>query len=284
MADSRDDLIAQLIDIEGYSDFETRTPEAWKIAQEEAERHNRFLDDLLGPMPDDPKTLGGPGSGNHGHAGRPGAIGGSAPQGVAGGGFATFRDAALENLKNTSRTALGISDTSTHEDKPKLRVEGDALVEKSAANFESALGLVWAQRERTFNDPEEVRAFTEEVASTVSDGLLAKGQGLYRTWPTPHKQTSPEFINDAMTSMSSELFQRIDAEDSIATAAWLEKELSEVHPWADGVGRTSKVLSAFVLARAGKKLPKYPDSKTYYKNIKKSPAEWESYYRSMLGD
>lgn len=45
------------------------------------------------------KTKGGPGSGHHGHAGRPGLVGGSMPPG--GGGFVSAHTARLARLHET---------------------------------------------------------------------------------------------------------------------------------------------------------------------------------------
>lgn len=307
--------------VEAYQDFETRDPEEWKKREAEVDAWG----DLLG----DPTTLGGKGSGNFGHVGRPGEVGGSSADGgtdvirgdgkvvrvyvpgpdpvsrkelkpdqlVRGdrrivrtsvpddeSGYEAFETRALANLSNTSRTAKGISDTSSSELKQKLMVpEGPPLAAKTTQNFKEVLRTVWDQRTREFKSAAEVHKFAEDLARQMNKGLLPPGQELYRTWTTPHNQTPPAEIRDATRTFTGQLYERLSSgADPVATAAWSEKRMSVIHPWADSVGRSSRALSAFVLARAGVGLPKYPDTKTYYSEIKKSPASWEKYYRSLL--
>ena len=263
-----------------YQDIDTRDPEQWKIREEEADASavlNKYLPKA--------RELGGPGSGNFGHAGRPGEVGGSA----SGGGevdYDTFEAKALAGITKTSRTAKGVSDTSTNPTaKQKLAVsEGDTLKAKTEENVRKALKAAWDEKDREFQSPEEVKAFLEQNAQRVSEGLLPAGQGLYRTWETPVNQTPPAEIKNATAIFARQLHEKLVAkEDPVEIAAWAEKRMSVIHPWADGVGRSTKVLSAYLLARGGKTAPSYPDAKTYYAEIKKSPASWSKYYKGMMG-
>jgi hypothetical protein len=265
-----------LEEVLGYADFETRNPEDWEKREEEVERHNAHLASLFGGE----RELGGPGSGHHGHAGRPGQQGGSA----GGGSYASFEGKALANMEQTSRTSKGVSDTSSSEAKPALAAEGEELVARTRENYKNALRLAWDEKDKPLESPEQVHALTERVAETVSAGLLKPGQGIYRTHATKNRQTAPELVQKETREMTGELFERLKTnEDPVKTAAWLEQRISVVHPWTDGVGRTSKVLSAFVLARGGRGLPTYPDRGTYYKKIDQlNGGEWEDYYRTLF--
>lgn len=221
------------------------------------------------------RTLGGPGSGNFGHSGRPGEVGGSSSE-----DFRSFERQALENLQQTSRTVKGVSDTSSSPEKPKLTREGKPLEVKTIENFRAALKIVWNEKDRKFSSAEDVRVFADKIASTVSSDLLQPGQGLYRTWETPSNM-KPDKIKDAYREMTTSLYEKLkEKEDPITTAAWLEKRISVVHPWADGGGRTSKLLSAFVLTRGGKALPEYPNALEYYKRI--AEPGWEKTFRSWV--
>lgn len=229
---------------------------------------------------DEPRVLGGAGSGNFGHSGRPGEIGGSGDS-TGAGGYVDFERQALANLDRTSRTATGVSDTSSSDDKPKLTVEGAGLAQKSKENFTGALRMAWSAKDQSFESPAEVLNFTEQIAGKVSDGLLQPGQGLYRTWATENDQLDPAKIPGAMKDLTTKLHARLqDPAKAVETAAWLEKSLAHIQPWADGVGRTTKALSAMVLARGGVKLPVYPESKTYYQQIQ-SP-DWPRHFAEMI--
>ena len=200
------------------------------------------------------------------------------------GSFAVFERQALHNLLRTSRTATGVSDTSSSADKPTLAAEGGALKAKADQNFRRALRSVWNQRRRRFDSPEDVGTFVVETASTVSEGLLKPGQSVWRTWETKNHQTPVREIPDQFKAFTRELHQRLSSgADPVGTAAWVEYVFDgHLHPMADGVGRTAKALSAFVLARAGHGLPTYRGRDDYYANINKSLAEWTRYYRTMF--
>lgn len=195
-----------------------------------------------------------------------------------------FERQMLVNLEASSRTRQGVSDTSSSADKPKLSIEGSDLVKQAAENFQQALALAWEHRNDEFQIQQEVRQLIELLAATVSKGLLKECQSLWRTWQTEFNQTSPEKIEEEVDEfcqqMSGRLAQKIDP---VTTAAWIEQRFdSQIHPLADGCGRTTKLLSAMVLARNNRSLPHYRGREEYYQQIVKPFPEWEQYYRSLF--
>ncbi len=200
-------------------------------------------------------------------------------------GYEAFEKEALENLDMMSRTKKGISDTSSSESKPKLDTEGDDLALRSENNFKEALRLIWGKRDDSFESPAQLGDFVEEIASCISQGLLKEGQSQWRTWETKFGQTSPQLIKKEMADFYKEFLAQLNnpQTDPIKLAAWVEKRVDgEIHPFADGCGRTSKILSSFVLLRFGQKLPKYRGREEYYKNINSSMDNWVEYYRSLF--
>lgn len=195
-----------------------------------------------------------------------------------------FEQQMLGNLEVMSRTRKGISDTSSSADKPKLTTEGAELADKADRNFRSALQLVWEHRQDSFATSQEVGKFIEGLARAVSDGLLQEGQGLWRTWETKSKQTPISEIPKTLAGFYQEFCQRLETQsDPVATAAWVEQQFDgRIHALADGCGRTTKLLSALVLARNNHPLPNYSDRDEYYQNIEKSFPEREKYYRGLF--
>jgi hypothetical protein len=197
-----------------------------------------------------------------------------------------FIEAAVANFERTSRTKRGVSDTSSSTEKPELKASGGGLADRATDNFRRAIERLYDERGREFRTVDEVRTLIEEVAQTVSDGLLKEGQGLWRTWATKFaNQPPPERIADEMDNFVHTLAGRLgnSHDDAVATAAFIEKRLDgEIHPFADGCGRTAKALSAFVLARAGKPLPVYHGREEYYREVYGTDEEWERYYRSLF--
>jgi hypothetical protein len=203
-----------------------------------------------------------------------------------GGDFETFLQQAVGGLKATSRTAAGMSDTSSSAEKPKLAVEGEALKVKAEANYKRALRMVWDARHGDFSNPAKVSALIEHLGHVVNAGLLPPGQSIWRQHTTnpAFGQTAPADIPRELETFSAELSHRITAgADPIGTAAWIEHEFNgRIHPFTDGMGRASKALAAMVLARAGLSLPQYPDRKIVYGAIGGPADAWERLYRSWF--
>ncbi len=201
----------------------------------------------------------------------------------------SFLEQALGNLHATSRTAKGISDTSSSEEKPKLKTEGTELKDRATENFERTIRFVWQERYRPFQAPQELRKFIEQVAAQISDGLLQEGQGLFRTHDTKFAHQSRKGdIEREFQAFIEKLFDEMHREhvDAVPLAAWAEQEIdSHVHPFTDGCGRASKAISAWILGRYHMPLPQWESRDAYYANIdfgKNTPESWAQYYRSRI--
>ena len=189
----------------------------------------------------------------------------------------------LKSISSMSRTVKGISDISSSAEKPKLEKEGDALKNRTSQNLKLTLEYLWENQERTFNSPAEMWEFIDTVATMISDGLLQEGQSLWRTWETKFRQTKPQKIEAEYKKFCQWLFEVIDVGDAIETAALIEKRLDgEVHPFADGCGRTAKVMATFVLLRRGLAPVVYRTRSEYYEKINKSDPKWITYYWSLF--
>ncbi len=200
---------------------------------------------------------------------------------------ADFIERNLANLAVMSRTRRGVSDTSSSADKPKLVTEGEELAERTERNHVAALEFAWRHRADDFSDPRRVEAFVLTVADQIGDGLLQPGQSRWRTWETSYPSTHPDDLDSDMRTFYAEFARRLsDSEDDpLRTAAWVEQEVDgRIHPFADGCGRTAKTLSAFVLARAGRELPRYRSREEYYGRINENPDDWYEHYTTYFAD
>lgn len=195
-----------------------------------------------------------------------------------------FRN-VLEAVNRLSRTTHGVSDTSSATEKPTLLVgEGKILIERTSMNLQRAMEYLWDNSSISFKSSSEVMDFINFLAMTVSEGLLQAGQSLYRTWMTPFGQTPPPEIAADYQNFCEWFFLTLDHDDPIATAAIVEKRLNgEIHPFADGCGRTSMLLAAFVLLRHHLDPVLYRSRKEYHEMIGHSgDEEWINYYRSLV--
>lgn len=194
-----------------------------------------------------------------------------------------WKESVLRALEGQSRTLSGISDTTSAKGKPKLAVaEGKDLAEKSAKNLEKAIDFLLENRYKKFASPEDVLDFINTLAATVSDGLLPEGQPLFRTWETKFDQ-APVIRIEIEFKKFCQWFFMVGKEDALSVAALVEKKLDgEIHPFADGCGRTAKLLAMFVLLRSGISPPAYVSRDEYYHNIRLVNWTWVKFYRSMV--
>ena len=196
----------------------------------------------------------------------------------------TWTESVLASLAGMSRTLGGASDTTSAVEKPKLGVsEGEALASRTEQNLRQALGFLWDSCECQFQSAIKVREFVDTVAEMVSHGLLAPSQSLYRTWETKFWQTPVRAIEAEYVKFCRWLFRALaDSTDFVEIAALSERRLDgQIHPFADGCGRTAKLLAAFVLLRGSRTPPRYGARSEYYRKINQSEAEWLCYYRSL---
>lgn len=192
-------------------------------------------------------------------------------------------ESVLQSLAGMSRTLNGVSDTSSAVEKPKLEVEeGSDLIRRSSQNLQYALEYLWENQSILFTTPIAVRAFIDSLARIVSDGLLQSGQSFYRIWVTKFGHTLPEDIEVEYQKFCEWLCGEVESGDPVAVAALVEKRLDgKIHPFADGCGRTAKILAAFILLRQDIIPPRYPPRKEYYAEINKGDESWIEFWRDM---
>ena len=195
-----------------------------------------------------------------------------------------WAQSVIDALSAHSRTLKGISDTTSSSEKPKLEVdEGEELKRKTAENVRNAIKYLWENRQRKFSSGPEMREFVDQLASIISDGLLKSGQSLYRTWDTKFAHQIPASeVESEYQKFNQWLFEEIDQVDPVELASLIEYRLDgKIHPFADGCGRTTKLLSAFALLKSNKFPPHYAPREIYYEMIRQTEDEWMEFYKQM---
>lgn len=206
----------------------------------------------------------------------------------------------LANLATTSRTAQGEIDTSASGSKGQdvEDLNSQEAADLAKENFEEALRSAFAQKERDFDSPAEVREFVENMAKIINGGILKDGV-LIRQGQDSDKYpyTRLENLEAAMNSFYTEFTQRLadPDQDPVELAAWVEYSIDLTHHFfADGCGKTAKVISAFALMRSNKPLPNYSSRAEYYANAptkvvgqdasvdKEQYDKWLGYYRTLF--
>lgn len=194
----------------------------------------------------------------------------------------------IEVIGRISRTCRGISDTSTSCDKEKLLFEGEELVKLSINNLRVSLRDLLSGEEPVLNSPAQVLRLIEGLAKKINHGLVELDRPIYRSWETGISiHVLLENLEKAVYIFCEEFAERFtklrDKAQSIAFAAWIEKSFNtELHPLADGCGRVSKLLAAFILARAGLNYPNFQSRQEYFENIVKPLSLWRAFYAGKI--
>lgn len=206
----------------------------------------------------------------------------------------------LANLEATSRTARGEIDTSASESKSQdvEDLSSQRAAELARHNFTEAMQSAFAQKERELTNPTDVREFVENIAETINGGILKEGK-LIRSGSDSQKYpyTRVAELEPAMDRFYQEFTRKLadPNQDPVELAAWVEYNIDLTHHFfADGCGKTAKVISSFVLMRSNKPLPNYTTRAEYYANAptevvgqdasvdKEQYDKWLGYYRTLF--
>ena len=177
---------------------------------------------------------------------------------------------ALKNLQVMSRTANGFLDVSASRTKKDVMAvkSGNEASEIVLRNFEHAFQMAWENRYRIFENADDLRKFIENLAREVNrdilkDGVLYRGgedTKKYRYLPVVRIQSSAEWFYNYLFDLLCQ-----DPYDAVAAAAAAEYYINiKTHFFADGCGKCSMIISAWLLMRGDCELPVYESRKDYY--------------------
>lgn len=235
--------------------------------------------------------------------------------------FDDFARIFAENLEKRSRTAKGISDTSTSSKKKKLLKEGEELKAQVAENTDFLINIVWVDAvlftSININSPDvSLRNLMEKWDCMVNFNLkppdvyaedylklckeadvLRKKTGLnyrinkqYRTWHVTYTKLNlpPLDLELAMDKFYTDLFSKIALaqENEISQSellAYADHMIDgEIRPWADGCGRNATASVMWLsLLSTDFKLPVFGNRDEHYATIH-DLAEHTKYYETCL--
>lgn len=179
---------------------------------------------------------------------------------------------AKRNLLAMSRTAQGVVDTSASAKKAESMtgVSGEAAADLAKQNFESAIREAYNNKERDFESPDDLRGFVEGLATIVNSGIVKEGNLIRTSDSEKYPYVRIANLENYMDKFYEGLFARIKNPEAnpIESAAFAEFGIDFAgHFFADGCGKTAKVVSSFMLMRHNHKLPEYKGGRSaYYAN------------------
>ena len=213
-----------------------------------------------------------------------------------------FSEVFGTNLSARSRTAKGVSDTSTSRQKKPLLKTGGALKAQVEENTERLIEEVWQNSRLAISplnlelfanrwydiinfelqDPEVYKKEHREIILRVPDSQLGRANPRFRLWNAEYTtlNLSPEEIPAAMDDFYRDFSARLNAarlnaasnredgrQDSLLAHADHMID-SAIHPWLDGCGRWATALVMYAsIAVVGFRLPRFGTREEHYANI-----------------
>ncbi|MFR0357569.1 hypothetical protein [Streptomyces sediminimaris] len=209
---------------------------------------------------------------------------------------------AVRNLLRTSRTAHGRLDASASKGKRRQLAQGLTPLDVGSlatGNYRSTIIDLYDRRNLPISCATELRDFVESIVLSVNRGLVREG-ALYReddSSSLPYTRADT-LLSEVVGPLFEEFHQRLtrSLSDPVETAGWVEYRMDLTdHLWADGCGRSTKAVAAWVLMRAGHSLPVYPadrrsqfaaapcTARTASRDREQEQYEkWLRYYRSLF--
>lgn len=183
-----------------------------------------------------------------------------------------YMQGAWRNLLAMSRTAQGVVDTSASAGKADSMtgVTGDAAAELAQFNYCAAIRTAHENRYRTFHSPDELRGFVEGLATKINRGIVKDGSLIRSTDSDKYPYVRIAQLEDYARTFYRNLYNRTKnpTADPVEAAAYAEFGIDFAgHFFADGCGKVAKVVSSYMLMRAGHALPEYRGGRAaYYAN------------------
>jgi len=206
---------------------------------------------------------------------------------------------ALENLQITSRTARGVVDVSASKDKNREMqdISEQEAATRATANFKEVIEQLYEQRNRQFENPEELQTFVEDIARHINKAITKEGI-LIRTHDSDkYPYTKVKDLPKEMRQFYEEFFVRLQnpTEDPEKLAGWVEYRINLTdHFFADGCSKTAKAISSWILMRYGHRFPRYRNREELYQHAptqirgtnpeanRKEFESWIKYYKSLF--
>lgn len=190
-----------------------------------------------------------------------------------------YLDAANYNLNQISRTAAGVTDSSSSANKKDVFVEGADAGAITKKNFEVMIRTLYAQRNFVF-DKQGLFDFILLINRGLVKGVTKENTNLFRTensdkFKYTHYRALKENLLDFCEELSVELKRKNPSEKEVlemVAQVYFKINFTD-HYFADGCGKTAEALAIFILMRYGYQVPMLPDRKKWYELAPKRSLE-----------
>jgi hypothetical protein len=203
-----------------------------------------------------------------------------------------LKERVITAILSSSRTARGISDTSSSKEKQKLAASPAVLTAMSRRNISELLDLFTSlMKDSSKISSERIYSSLITAAGLVNKEMGNAHSSIWRTWPGKNSSHyRPEDIQYALKHQFSpwlamELGQL--SKDTVReVAAQVEIRFNgEIRPFVDGCGRISRSLSGALLATYELVPPtmgSISGDQEYYKDFKDPWERWRTWFKNNI--
>lgn len=201
-----------------------------------------------------------------------------------------YIDAANYNLSQISRTASGIVDATSTENKKEVFVTGADVAAITKKNFNEVIQSLYNDRSKEFKTVKDLVEFIEQINLKLIKGVtnITSANDIYRDEDsakfnyTKHKLLVPQLADFASSILKyfqngSELSEK-DVLGLVAKTYWRINFTD--HYFKDGCGKTAEAFAVYLLMRYGFLVPQLPDRKKWYELAPKERFNAPWYYNN----
>ena len=207
---------------------------------------------------------------------------------------AKYAKQITDRINSLSRTASkGTIDTSGSEGKKGLGADTtvDQKLELTKRNTEEAIKLATAQRTVPHGKytAESVMELMDGINRTTNRGLVPEGTLMRTGDSTKYPYTKVSQLEQAKRTFAEDIARRLNdpTSDPVETAALIHWKMNFTdHFYEDGVGRSTEVMAAIPLMRAGRPVPRPSTRDEWFSHGAKENGmegfpQFLEYYRSL---
>jgi hypothetical protein len=187
------------------------------------------------------------------------------------------------NLTAVSRTLGGVTDAAGSAQKADaFATTGADAAARAKINLQDAWR--YAEQHKKMGGPDELLKFMTDLSVMINKGIVKEGQVFREHEGKPGRYLPVYQIQHQLRKFANDLYNMLETAQPVELAAFIHRRFNhEIHPYVDGVGKTTEILTDWALARRGDPLPVLPDFKEFYAAVSETKGDLAAFTEFMRG-
>ena len=189
------------------------------------------------------------------------------------------------NVKAISRTLSGKTDAAGSATKAAaFAATGAEAARLSEINLQKAWDFV--KKHQSIRGPNDLLEVINELSNIITGGVVAEGKQ-FREHDVKDKDGSLRHIpvgeiQGALEQFSKDLYGMMETAQPAELLAFIHRRFNhEIHPYTDGVGKTTEILADWMMVLRRDPLPTMPSFKAYYKAVSRTKGDLPAFTEFM---